>query len=442
MLVYYQNAEKKKNLEDGVNENGEDIGITGKFTDIFYETKGKILIEKSSYGKFKYNHEYDQLKIGIIGEFHDKVKYKESNSCSLTLGGNNKANTNITTSSFVKSVFRNASFFPVVNRYDAFNCLKSGDIDAFANDEILLPYILKKLEDEASKEDSFNEEFLIIPDIGGYTNEPYSIVVYGDSDDSLLKVINHWINSKEAENKLKNSISNFSSYISRYGYSINEDNQAYLFFNEPNWNYFYGLLAIALILLTLFVSIFVFIIRENKAKRAISRKEFNVLSENIKKINSKLSRVDFKSSIASKEAVAFISYSRKDIDRVTSIAEGLEQQGYSVWLDTKFVIGGDDFVDRIETGISSTKVTILFCSIHSVKSRWVIKETEITRDKGNVIIPVMLNSEEDIIKSSTNFSEELKLGYAQKIYMRNKKEEEAALIKIIESIDHNLSVDS
>lgn len=187
---------------------------------------------------------------------------------------------------------------------------------------------------------------------------------------------------------------------------------------------------------------FCFYNSRNKAKRAISRKEFNVLSENIKKINSKLSRVDFKSSIASKEAVAFISYSRKDIDRVTSIAEGLEQQGYSVWLDTKFVIGGDDFVDRIETGISSTKVTILFCSIHSVKSRWVIKETEITRDKGNVIIPVMLNSEEDIIKSSTNFSEELKLGYAQKIYMRNKKEEEAALIKIIESIDHNLSVDS
>jgi len=67
----------------------------------------------------------------------------------------------------------------------------------------------------------------------------------------------------------------------------------------------------------------------------------------------------------------FISYSCKDKDFVRKLADEIEDQGYSVWLDEKELIAGDSLPKTIGKAIETCRVSIIVLSRYSISSKWV-----------------------------------------------------------------------
>lgn len=86
----------------------------------------------------------------------------------------------------------------------------------------------------------------------------------------------------------------------------------------------------------------------------------------------------------------FLSYSRKDKERVKPIVQLLEAQGWSVWWDPK-IPHGVNFADYIEEQLDNAKIVIVVWSSHSVKSKWVKAEANEGREKG-ILFPIKVEN--------------------------------------------------
>jgi hypothetical protein len=88
----------------------------------------------------------------------------------------------------------------------------------------------------------------------------------------------------------------------------------------------------------------------------------------------------------------FISYARKDENKVRMLAEALEAHGLSVWWDLK-IRTGERFDDRIEQMIEEAKCVIVVWSIHSKRSKYV-KDEAAFADKLCKLVPVAIEKVE------------------------------------------------
>src|SRR4051812_27159005 len=70
----------------------------------------------------------------------------------------------------------------------------------------------------------------------------------------------------------------------------------------------------------------------------------------------------------------FISYDRADRPTAIHLADALEANGWSVWLDRRKLRGGQDYEVVIEEEISIAELVIVIWSRNSVKSAWVRAE--------------------------------------------------------------------
>ena len=70
----------------------------------------------------------------------------------------------------------------------------------------------------------------------------------------------------------------------------------------------------------------------------------------------------------------FISHSSRDKAVANRLAEGLQAQGYEVWLDTREVLVGDNIVDEVYAGIADSKFMVVLLSNASCESQWVTEE--------------------------------------------------------------------
>jgi hypothetical protein len=86
----------------------------------------------------------------------------------------------------------------------------------------------------------------------------------------------------------------------------------------------------------------------------------------------------------------FISYSRKDIGFVRTLAGDLEKAGYDVWWDLTDLRGGDDWLRVIPSAIETSDYIIVVLSPNSVISDWVKKEYTQALSSSKKIIPLML----------------------------------------------------
>jgi N-acetylmuramoyl-L-alanine amidase len=86
----------------------------------------------------------------------------------------------------------------------------------------------------------------------------------------------------------------------------------------------------------------------------------------------------------------FISYSRKDRERVRLIAEELARRGYDVWWDPR-LRGGQDFRDAIEEALKSARCVMVAWSRHSLESDFVIDEAERGKQRG-ILLPVFIDA--------------------------------------------------
>ena len=66
----------------------------------------------------------------------------------------------------------------------------------------------------------------------------------------------------------------------------------------------------------------------------------------------------------------FVSYAREDRDRVETLVESLEQQGFSIWWDRE-IVPGDSFDELIDTQIGEAQVVLVVWTKSSIDSRWV-----------------------------------------------------------------------
>lgn len=123
-----------------------------------------------------------------------------------------------TTLEAVKNIYPNAQTQEVANRGDAIGKLKSGVIDAYISDEILLASILEKLP----------RGYSIEPKVYELTHESYGIVVYDNP--GLLIAVNGWISheGQNSRNDLKRKVSSYN-WISTFLKLL------------VSWNFFYFL---------------------------------------------------------------------------------------------------------------------------------------------------------------------------------------------------------
>lgn len=70
----------------------------------------------------------------------------------------------------------------------------------------------------------------------------------------------------------------------------------------------------------------------------------------------------------------FISYSRKDKDRVETLALALEAEGYDVWWDPE-ILPGQDYEKVIKDALNQTHCVLTVWSENSIQSHWVRAET-------------------------------------------------------------------
>lgn len=86
----------------------------------------------------------------------------------------------------------------------------------------------------------------------------------------------------------------------------------------------------------------------------------------------------------------FISYSRRDIDFVRTLAGDLEKVGYDVWWDISDLRGGDDWLRVIPNEIEACDQFIVVLSPNAASSEWVRKEYAQALSLRKKIIPIML----------------------------------------------------
>lgn len=97
---------------------------------------------------------------------------------------------------------------------------------------------------------------------------------------------------------------------------------------------------------------------------------------------------------------AFISYSSNDNVKVTRLVRAIEDAGIRVWFDEDQIYPGDDFIEKMTTGINECKYYLL-CLSHSFNKKppqsWVKHEFRMAmlkenKENANCIIPIRLKS--------------------------------------------------
>ena len=92
-----------------------------------------------------------------------------------------------------------------------------------------------------------------------------------------------------------------------------------------------------------------------------------------------------------KDIDIFISYSRKDTEKVTTLVSSLKTLGYSIWMDMQGVHAGEAFKSKIVAAIEKCQMVLFFSSKNSNSSKWTAQEIAIAADEGLEIIPIRLD---------------------------------------------------
>jgi len=90
----------------------------------------------------------------------------------------------------------------------------------------------------------------------------------------------------------------------------------------------------------------------------------------------------------------FISYSRKDRAKVSSLISTLRSSGATVWVDESAIDGATLWSQEIVGAIRKCKVFLLALSSNSRLSENVVKEVALASESGKKILPVMLEDTE------------------------------------------------
>ncbi|MEH1885815.1 substrate-binding periplasmic protein [Nostoc sp.] len=133
--------------------------LNGEFSETFGWTGATALLLNKNMQKLSSGLEFKKLKIGLIGR-----------------------TTTINLIKTVNPLLENNNIVTLEDHKDGINKLKSGEIDVYFNDEIILRSNLKNLNEEASA-----EKYSIKPDM--ISHEEYGVVVYHTDENKNYKLL-------------------------------------------------------------------------------------------------------------------------------------------------------------------------------------------------------------------------------------------------------------
>lgn len=87
----------------------------------------------------------------------------------------------------------------------------------------------------------------------------------------------------------------------------------------------------------------------------------------------------------------FISYSRKDIEKVQPIVNELEARDFKVWLDLSNIEYGDTFPDRISEALDNSDSLLFMCTPNSLVAAYCKKEIGYARTNGMTIRVILVD---------------------------------------------------
>ena len=83
----------------------------------------------------------------------------------------------------------------------------------------------------------------------------------------------------------------------------------------------------------------------------------------------------------------FISYSSKQSDIANKVANALKEKGIRPWIDSNIIQGGEDYLEKIPSGIQNSKVFLLLLTTDAENSPWVKKEIATAVSTRKYIVP-------------------------------------------------------
>jgi len=90
------------------------------------------------------------------------------------------------------------------------------------------------------------------------------------------------------------------------------------------------------------------------------------------------------------EQYVFLSYSSSDRDRALQIADLLDADGITAWIDRRGIAGGTNWSQEIVHAIEGCAVVLLLCSKMSMTSRNVRQEVQLAWETNRPIMPLLL----------------------------------------------------
>lgn len=125
---------------------------------------------------------------------------------------------------------------------------------------------------------------------------------------------------------------------------------------------------------------------EKKLEQVENTDEITIATDSINNLGDELEKIE------KQPHNIFISYSRKDSEKVDAICRLLDSMGLTYWIDRKGIFSGSNFKELIVKAICSTDIVLFLSSENSNGSINVAKEISIADQYNKLIIPVRLDS--------------------------------------------------
>lgn len=90
----------------------------------------------------------------------------------------------------------------------------------------------------------------------------------------------------------------------------------------------------------------------------------------------------------------FVSYTRRDQDRVVTLVQGLQAQGFRLWMDQAGIEGATLWSEEIVQALRGARVVLFFASPPALASPHVMREISLASEENKKILPVFLEAAE------------------------------------------------
>ena len=129
----------------------------------------------------------------------------------------------------------------------------------------------------------------------------------------------------------------------------------------------------------------------------------------------------------------FISHSSNDKDVVSWIADVLKESGMDVWVDTREILPGDNWAEKIAKALEESQAMVVLLTPDTLNSKWMSWDIQYALGKkayNKRIIPVIIGDPEDVPKQDIPWI----LRRLKMIYLPEQEKNEASIKQIAEAI--------